>query len=467
MYKDRIESWKKQIEQKGKYPVYKLIADLIAQDIETGTLQPNDKIPPMRDMASQLGINYSTASRAYTEAKKRGLIETITGAGTFIRGKVPAIKQSMAPYELMMNMVIEPAIPTLIDEIKDVALSTLAMTDLYSIMRYQNYGGTEESNRALLSLIQRRLPEAPLERVITTQGVHSAIAALLTLLCEDNQVLCVDSLTYPGIKPIAAQLGKTLHALERDNNGPTAISFENACKTHNVSALYLNPTMQNPTCTTINKNRREALCDVAMRYNVVIIEDDSYGLLSETKIPPLAHFAPELTFYLGGFSKCLGPGIRAGFMLCPNKRKTEQVIGALRSLNVMGVPLINKILSNWINHGTLDHMISSVRREANARRQIVLDVLEKYHVNMEPNAFHFWLTLPKSFTKESFNFAEELRKDGISAVASTAFSTDNHPPQAVRVCVGGPISRIDVKENLQLIRNKLIQYEDQQNVLSL
>ncbi|MDW6005155.1 aminotransferase-like domain-containing protein [Vibrio mangrovi] len=456
MYKNRTRQWQISLSQRGKYPAYKLIADLIAQDIETGKLSPNDKIPPMRDLAAALHINYSTAARAYTEAKKRGLIETVTGSGTFIRGKLKSMKQPLATYELMMNMVIEPAIPTLVDEIKDVALSSIAMNDFYSLMRYQSYGGNDESIDIMTSLIQRRIPDADRNRVITTQGIHTSITALLTMLCEQNQVLCVDSLSYPGIKTVAAQLGKTLFALDRDKNGPTAISFENACQSHSVAALYLNPTMHNPTCTTIPRSRREALCDIAIRYNIPIIEDDSYGLLSESTVPPLAYYAPELTYYLGGFSKCLGPGLRVGYMLCPSQRKKEQVIGAMHSLNIMGSPLIHKLLSDWISAGTLDRMIQAIRTEAAARRNAVYQILHGYDLRMELNAFHFWLNLPKPFNKTPVEFAEELRQLEISAVASSAFSTDNNPPDALRVCIGGPISRVDMKENMKTLKEKLV-----------
>ena len=75
MVNSQIERWQKAMERRGKYPTYKFLADLIEQEIENGLMQPQDKIPPMRDLAQYLSINYSTASRAYAEAKKRGLIE--------------------------------------------------------------------------------------------------------------------------------------------------------------------------------------------------------------------------------------------------------------------------------------------------------------------------------------------------------------------------------------------------------
>lgn len=456
MYKAQIERWKKAVSEKGKYPTYKLIADLIEQDIETGKLQPQAKIPTMRDLADALKINYSTASRAYTEARKRGLIESITGAGTFAKGKVPAVKPSLAPYELTMNMVIEPAIPTLIDEIKDVALSTISQGSLYKMLRYQDHGGSTLSKELVTQYLLPKAPHIAPSQVVISHGVHQIMSALVTQLCDENQVICVDSLTYPGIKSIAAQLGKRLHALERDNDGPLASSFEDACKTHQVAALYINPTMHNPTCTSISRSRREALADVALRYSINIIEDDVYEPLAENPSPSFAQLAPELTYYVSSLSKCFGPGVRFGFVACPTKRAAEHTNGALRSLNVMSVPIMEMMVGNWLREGTIDRMIKSIRREANARQQIILDELHGLPINMEENAFHFWLKFPKTVDWHPTELAINLRSQGISAVASVAFATDNHPPHAMRVCFGGPFNRSDVTEQMQKLKETIL-----------
>ena len=457
MVNSQIERWQKAMERRGKYPTYKFLADLIEQEIENGLMQPQDKIPPMRDLAQYLSINYSTASRAYAEAKKRGLIETVTGAGTFAKGKVPAVKPGLAPYELTMNMVIEPGIPSLIEEIKDVALSTISQGDLFKMLRYQEYGGSDEAKEMVIKHLLQKVPSASVSNVVLSQGIHAILTALMTQLHGEGEVVCVDSLTYPGIKSLAAQLGVRLHALERDHSGPTASSFENACKTHNVSALYVNPAMHNPTCTTIPRSRREALADVALRYSVNIIEDDAYALLADSELPSFASLAPELTYYLSSLSKCFGPGIRFGYVVCPSNRKAEHTTGALRSLNVMSVPMVESMVANWLKEGTVTRMVQSVQREANARQRLIKEIFRDFAINMEENAFHFWLKFPKHTDWHPAELAILLRAQGISAVASVAFATDNHPPDAMRICFGGPFNRADIEEQMLKLKELLIQ----------
>ena len=144
-------------------------------------------------------------------------------------------------------------------------------------------------------------------------------------------------------------------------------------------------------------------------------------------------------------------------MACPTKRAAEHTNGALRSLNVMSVPIMEMIVCNWLKEGTVDRMIQAIRREANARQQIIFDQLQGIAINMEENAFHFWLKFPKAVDWHPTELAIDLRSQGISAVASVAFATDNHPPHAMRVCFGGPFNRSDVTEQMQRLKETLFQ----------
>ncbi|MBR9884909.1 MAG: PLP-dependent aminotransferase family protein, partial [Oceanospirillales bacterium] len=286
MSTQELQRWRNRLQAETGIPAYRLIADLIAEDVDSGRLQARDRLPPLRDLAAAVGINYTTAARAYNEARTRGLIDSHPGSGTFVKGKTVTVQPSRGGYEMTMNLMIEPAIPTLVEQIRDSAISVLAQQDLYGMLRYQAFGGSPRAKEAALQWLDQRLDRAVPEQVLVCPGIHSALVGLLTQLAAPGQLVCVESLAYPGIKAIAAQLGLTLHSLERDADGPLVRPFEEICKQGNVAVLYLNPTIQNPTTTTIPLGRREALADVALRYSIPIIEDDAYTLLSEEPVTP-------------------------------------------------------------------------------------------------------------------------------------------------------------------------------------
>lgn len=446
---EEVQRWAKRLVAEKHIPAYKMIADLIEEDLENGKLQVRDRLPPLRDLAAAIGINYTTAARAYSEAKKRGLIDSHPGSGTFVKGKTANFEPGHRNYEMTMNLMIEPAIPTLIEQIRDSAISVIAQQDLYSMLRYQAFGGSVRDKEAALQWLEQRLANTVFEQVLVCPSIHSTLVGLLTQLVSPGQLICVESLTYPGIKSIAAQLGLTLHSLERDSNGPLVKPFEEICKQGNVAVLYINPTINNPTTITIPQGRREALADVALRYNISIIEDDAYTLLSEKKVKPIADYAPELTYYIMGTSKCFGPGLRSAFLHAPSKRAAQRSAGALRALSVMSSPMIDAIVTQIIQDGTAEAMRKSIRHEAIARLRLAEEYLGRQRISSAEGAFHLWLALPKASNWNPSELAVQLRSHGVSAVSSAAFSTDNNPPDAIRLCFGGPITRDIWKEGLQ------------------
>lgn len=458
-----LKRWARKLASKHGKPAYRYIADLIEEDIDSGRLQAQDRLPTLRDLAQATGINYTTAARAYSEAKVRGLIESQPGAGSFVKGKTATIRPSLSIHEMTMNMAIEPAIPTLVEQIRDGAYSVLAQRDIYSLLRYQAFGGSQENKEIAQAWLKYGVSKPSIEQTSICPGIHSALVGLMTSLINEQQVLCVESLTYPGIKSIAAQLGIALYSLERDHDGPVVRAFEQACKQGIVGGLYLNPTMHNPTTTTIPVKRREALADVCLRYSIPIIEDDAYGLLASSAITSFSMLAPELSWYITGTSKCFGPGVRSAFVHAPNKRINQRFAAAMRALNVMSSPLTDALLSQWIKDGAADQMLKCIRREAKARVNIAQDALGSAQLRSAEGAFHMWLELPKLNDCNPSELAVELRQRGISAVASSAFATDNHPAPAIRLCCGGPLSRAQWQDQVYQVKDIL----DHPNLLNV
>jgi DNA-binding transcriptional MocR family regulator len=266
-------------------------------------------------------------------------------------------------------------------------------------------------------------------------------------------LICVESLTYPGIKAIAAQLGVRLHALPLDAQGPSAAAFEEACKALEPKALYCNPTLLNPTTATVTQARREALADVALRYSVPIVEDDAYAMLPRQMPSPLALLAPELTYYITGFSKCLGAGLRTAYVCAPGLRHAERLAGALRATTVMASPITSRLATTWVNDGTAGAMLQAIRKESMARQELAARRLAGHDFLAQPEGFHLWLRLPPALNVA--DFAPHLRAQGVGVVSSAAFSTDGDPPNAVRVSLGGPLSREQCDDALHLLGDTL------------
>jgi DNA-binding transcriptional MocR family regulator len=240
-----------------------------------------------------------------------------------------------------------------------------------------------------------------------------------------------------------------------DDEGIDAHAFEHACRELRPKALYCNPTLQNPTTGVISEARRAALADIAARYSVPIIEDDPYGMLPSRAPTPLAALAPELTYYVTGFAKFLGAGLRVAYLLAPDARGAKRASAALRSMTVMPSPLTTALATRWINDGTADAMLLAVRKESSERQKLAAGLLPAGSYRAHPEAFHIWLSLPRPWHR--IEFASHLRARGVAVVGSHEFCIGSAPPEAVRICLGGPVDRAECRHALELIHDTLAQ----------
>ncbi|TAK78839.1 MAG: PLP-dependent aminotransferase family protein [Aquabacterium sp.] len=440
-------------------PAYLLIADLIAEDIRSGRLAARDRLPPLRSLCEDLKLNYTTVARAYAEAQKRGLIDSAAGRGSFVRPVSPAqpLRIASAGAEMTMNMPPEPQDPALLGRLRDgyAALFQHAgeTDDAYALLRYQEFGGSSADRQAALDWLQPHLEVSALERVLVGPGIQSTLTTLMGLLARPGETICVESLTYPGVKAIAAHLGIRLQPLALDDEGPDADAFEHHCRTQQIKALYCNPTLLNPTTGTISAARRELLADICLRYSVPIIEDDAYGLLPSDAPPPLASYAPDLTYYVTGLSKHLGAGLRVAYVIAPDARKTQRLAATLRATSVMASPITTALATRWVQDGTALAMLQATRRESAARQELAAQRLSRASWKAHSEGFHVWLELPEPWS--GVEFASHLRAMGVGVVASPAFCTDGAPPEAVRICLGGPGTLDDCAHALDLIADTL------------
>lgn len=446
--------WAQRLRDSHK-PAYLLIPDLLAEDVASGRLSPGDRLPPLRELATALGLNYTTVARGLAEAQKRGQIDARPGRGSFVRSAAPAVPlRGGTAAEMTMNLPPEPDDPALLER---MAQGCRHMHEdprrLLASLRYQDFGGSAADRDAGARWLNPIMGSASAERVLVGPGIHGVLAGLLSLLARPGDTVCVESLSYPGIKALATQLGIKLHALPVDEEGPCPQHFEEACKHVLPKALYCNPTMLNPTTVTVSPARREALADIALRYSIPIIEDDAYGALPQKAPVTLSELAPGLTYHVTGFAKCLGAGLRVAYVHAPTVQATQRLAGALRALTVMAAPPTVSLATHWINDGTASAVVQAIRRETNARHALMLRHLAGWQVQSQPDCFHAWLKLPDTLSpNEAASF---WRSRGVAAVASTAFATNTAPPRAVRLCLGGPSTLAQCEQSLRVVADVL------------
>ncbi|MCK0197223.1 PLP-dependent aminotransferase family protein [Ancylobacter sp. 6x-1] len=449
-------------------PRYVALADAIAEDVTAGRLAAGDRLPPQRALAKALDIDFTTVARGYVEAQKRGLVESRVGQGTFVlrQRREPPRPVGPAMVDLTMNLPPEPDDPVLLQRMQQ-GLAEVGR-DLVGLLRYQSFGGAPADKAAALGWLGRRgLAPAP-ERVFVTPGAHAALLGILTLLAKPGEVVLCEALTYPGLRALAARLRLDLVGLPMDEEGIVPDALAQACRALRPRALYLNPTLHNPTTLTLPAPRREALAEVVRGHGVPLIEDDAYGFIPPEGPPPFAALAPELTWHVAGLAKCIGAGLRAAYVVAPEARAGWPFAAVLRAGNVMASPLTVALATRWIEDGTADALLRFIREESAARQKIAAEVLAQAQlppgsVRADPLAFNLWLELPQPWSRAAF--AQHMQASGgqatggqggaIGVVGSDVFAADGRPPEAVRICLGGPVDRATLRGALDYMAHTL------------
>lgn len=454
----KFEGWSPKL-KKGGAPVYQQIAGAIADDITTGRLLPQQRLPAQRKLAEHLGIDFTTVARAYVEAQRRGLVDSTVGRGTFVCGKrrpsIPRAVEGRPNIDLSMNMPPEPESPELL-ELMQAGYAEVGGR-LRDLLRYQDFCGSGADREAGVLWLRRRGLSVPLDRMLVTPGAQVALLAVLGTLAPPGSVICCEELTYPGLRALAGQLGLKLVGLPMDSEGIDAVALAAACAQYAPKALYCNPTLLNPTTHVMSAARRQVLVEVARFHGVAIIEDDAYGFLPRSGPPPLASIGPDITFYIAGLSKCVGAGLRVAFLVPPDVHAAGRLTAAIRATTTMVSPITAALATRWIRDGTADLMLGAIRKESAVRHKIAARALPAGSYDGPPDGFHLWLRLPEPWDSKAF--AQAMASAGVAVVASDAFAVaaQGRALDAVRVCMGGTADRYQLDHAMTLMGQALRQ----------
>jgi DNA-binding transcriptional MocR family regulator len=440
----RPDGWIGRIEI-GEGPIFIAVADAIGAAIVAGELRPGQQLPTHRSLADSLGVDLTTITRAYSEARRRGLLQATVGRGTFVRSQgaltPPQTMTPRGPVDLGMNVPPLPPGTQLEHLLQDGLSRLMATSEAAQLLTYQSACGTLEQRAAGTLWLRPTLGKLDVERVLICSGAQSALTALLGTLAQPNNLVLTDTLTYPGLRAAAAHLGIQLVGVATDADGILPDALEKACRKVRPQALYCVPTIQNPTTATMPLQRRRAIAETARRNDLRVIEDDAYGLLPSSPLPAIASLAPEISFHVSTVSKALSPALRIAYLAVPDAPWAMRMRSALQATALMASPLLTSLVTAWVNDGTANTILSAIRRESAARQAIAREVLPKGSFAAHPEGLHLWVTLPSRWDRRDF-VANLQQQSGLVVVATDAFAVvTSRLPEAVRVSLGAASTR--------------------------
>ena len=253
--------------------------------------------------------------------------------------KSSAMREMMALTERPDVISLAGGLPDTSTFAPELYAKLMSQVAAESTARALQYGPTEGMVAAVDCIVEVMAEEGTLvdpANVIVTTGGQQVIDLVCKALIDPGDVIVAEAPTYPGAVPTFGAYQADVVQIEMDSDGMPIDELESvldrlAGEGRRPKFIYTIPNFQNPGGVTMSLPRRRRLVEVARERELLVLEDNPYGLLryEGEPLPTLYSLdaslgagddgaSSDLVIYLGTFSKILSPGLRLGWAVAPH-----------------------------------------------------------------------------------------------------------------------------------------------------
>jgi len=440
------------LDRASAVPLYRQIVDQIRSAITAGDLAPHDRLPTTRALAEQLGVNRLTINRAYEDLIGSGLVSGQVGRGTFVAAGAAGARQAELPGEPLQGAML--GWDHLIARAPARALETVpygrsdpgasqgmisfaslfpdpALFPVATFRRAMDHVLRHEGGRLLgygppsghaplrgwiSESLKARGIEAPLQRIVITNGSQQGIDLVARALLEPGDQVLVENPTYTGAVQVFQAYGAELTGIPMESEAASLAMLEETLARRRPKLIYVMPNFQNPTSLTMSLGARKVLLRLARRHQIPILEDDFGGDLrfEGPELPALS--AIDHTghvIYLSTFAKKLLPGLRIGWLAAP-PGILDRLVGLKRIADFGASLVLQAALHEFCQRGDMDRHLENVVAAYRERRDAMLLALSRF---MPPDAtwsrpeggLAVWVRLPEGHDEQELARSAEQR----------------------------------------------------------
>jgi DNA-binding transcriptional MocR family regulator len=387
-----------------------------------GTLAPGDSLPPVRQLAGELGISPNTVAAAYRQLRDRGLVETAGRNGTRVRPRPPVAPRMAA------QPPVHPGLVDLADGEPDTELLPEpgpALARVATQAKATGYVGAPHPE--LLAAARERLA-VPAEHLTVTAGALDGLERILSAHLKPGDKVAVEDPGWTRLLDLVAALGLHPLPVPVDDDGPDAPSLA-AALGRGAKATVITSRAQNPTGAVVSRQRAMEIRRVLQPYpQVLVIEDDHAAELAAEELTVIAASTRSWAF-LRSTSKPFGPDLRLA-VLAGDETTVARVEGRMR----LGAGWVSTILQRLVVEMWSDRAASArieqARKVYDERRSTLVRMLQARGLKAHGRSgLNVWVPVADE------TFAVTRLRDAGFAVAPGALHRIAAGP-AVRVSIG-------------------------------
>jgi len=333
-------------------------------------------------------------------------------------------------------------------------------------LQYGSGQGVPLLREQILDVMALEGIKANADDVVVTTGSQHALELVSKLFLNPGDVVISEGPSYVTAMVIFKSYQAEVDHVPMDENGmiPAALiehiaALKAAGRT--IKFLYTIPSFHNPAGVTLSWARRLEILEICRANNILVLEDNPYGLLYFDKPAPDAIRSLERdgVVYLGTFSKTLAPGFRVGWALAPHAIR-EKLVLANEAAVLSPSSFTQMVISEYLSTADWKGQINTFRGVYHERKNAMLTALNEYLPDLtwtDPTGgFYVWVTLPKQLDSKAM--LPRAVKELVAYTPGTAFYADGDGRQHMRLafCYPTPDNiRVGIRRLATVIRGEL------------
>ncbi|OEU62323.1 MAG: hypothetical protein BBJ57_13650 [Desulfobacterales bacterium PC51MH44] len=331
----------------------------------------------------------------------------------------------------------------LLEEIKEVFEEVLAQWG-GTVLGYGPTAGIAPFREWLAEHMTQLGRPSKVEECLVTTGGIAALDLICKVLLDPGDVVIVGEPAYVAALHVIRSYQGRFAGVPIDDKGMQPDALKSVLEDLQSESLrpkfiYLVPSFQNPTGVTLSERRRKRIIEIAIEYNVPIIEDAAYhDLRFEGAAPPLlASLDAQNVIHINTFSKIFNPGVRLGWVTAH-----QELIGTL-ALAKQGQDQCSTTIGQYLafafaSKGLIERQTSTAVEIYRRKRDAMLAALENHfpqsaHWTKPQGGFYTWVTLPKEIDTEAL-LPRAIEDASVAYVAGPAFYHNRSGKEHMRLC---------------------------------
>ncbi len=321
--------------------------------------------------------------------------------------------------------------------------ATIIADEGLTALQYGSGQGTEELRTQVCEVMAAEgILDALPQNVVITAGSQSAQDVATKVFCNPGDVVLVENPTYVGALNTFEAYQVQVETVEMDSAGLVPDLLEAKIKAlqaagKSIKFLYTIPNFNNPSGITLAAERRQQVVDICRKANILVLEDNPYGLLRFDGEPlaPLRAANPADVIYMGSFSKIFAPGLRIGWALVPEHLQRRYYL-ASEAVTLCPPALNQMLVSAYLRDYDWKGQIETYRGLYAERCRAMLAALEEHMPagaswTSPEGGFFVWVTLPEGV--DTYPLLKKAIDAGVVFIPGAAFTPSAEPSNKLRL----------------------------------